>query len=78
MLPIEQLTTEELHQIEIRRLTTRLEIAEAALAEAARRFNAKDMEGLRLLLCDKDARSNAYEVWHKKTFRSATDAENPS
>lgn len=35
------------------------EIAEAALAEAAKRFAAKDMEGVRLLLCDRNARENA-------------------
>jgi len=41
------------------RLKRDVEIAHRALAEAARRFAAKDMEGVRLLLCDRNARENA-------------------
>ena len=44
---------------EVERVRRQNEIAHRALAEAASRFAAKDMEGVRLLLCDRNAQSNA-------------------
>lgn len=44
---------------EVERLRGDVEFVEKTLALAARRFAAEDNEGVRLLLCDMDARENA-------------------
>lgn len=47
---------------DVEHLTKERDIAHRALAEAARRFAAGDMEGVRLLLCDRNARENAAAI----------------
>lgn len=43
-----------------------LQVALVALAEAGKRFASNDMEGVRLLLCDMNARTNAAALIQQK------------
>ena len=50
-------------------------IAESALAEAGKRFAEENSEGVRLLLCDRNARENASKVYgeSERLLRSLVD-----
>ncbi len=54
-------------QEQVRRLQRDLNIAHKALAEAGRRFTIGNLEGVRQLLCDMNARENATVPWEQAT-----------